>query len=400
MARRRLSGEGSVYSTADGRARGAVSLPDGRRRYVSGRTEREVLDKIRQIQRDVEDGLAVTSRRAGTLDEYMQSWLTETLPARVATGTVSKSTLNSYSDNYRLHIKPHLGNLRRDKIQPATIRKWQATLLTTRSGRRRKGATDDQVPFLSPRTVAYCHAILRAAINDALHDEIAGFRRNVVELVEPPRGRGKGKAIDTGDLAPLLEQIAKHKWRALWLVYLGTGLRRGEALGLRWPDIDLEAGTAEVTRALTRRDGKLVDVTVKTPGSEATIPLSPTVVAVLRAHRKEQMTARMAAPVWVDPARVFTTELGTPLEPRNVNRAWTAMCTKAGVDGARVHDLRHTMATMALRAGSDMKAIQQLLRHTRLATTSDIYTDVVHEIQREAADKVGDALRSLGVKDA
>jgi integrase len=195
----------------------------------------------------------------------------------------------------------------------------------------------------------------------------------------------------------VLVAIEAHRWRALWLIFLSLGLRKGEALGLLWPDVDLGTGLVTVQRSLRRRGGRLVDGPVKTQASSATVPVPRPLAAVLAEHRAVQQREREQACTWADPDRVFTTSHGTPLDPRNVNYEWTKVCAAAGIDPIRPHDLRHSMATLALRQGVDIKTIQTMLRHSRLATAADLYTHVLAEVQRSGADRIGDLLIQHGV---
>jgi len=192
----------------------------------------------------------------------------------------------------------------------------------------------------------------------------------------------------------------------MWLTLLAVGLRRGECLALRWSDLDLDAGRLTVRRSLQRlrgerdedtgnRRGRLVEVDPKTEASSATVALPASVVAELREHRQRQRVQRLAAPVWADPALVFTTGVGTALEPRNVNRAFETLRERAGIRHVRLHDLRHAAATFALAAGVDMKSVQTMLRHSRMATTADLYAHVPEEVQVAGAQLMDDLLREL-----
>jgi integrase len=398
---RNTSGDGSLYKTADGRWRAAVSLPGGGRRYLSGRTKSEVAAKRREVLRAIESGQTIGTRRPQTLAQYLDEWLGKTLPNRVAAGRLSQDTLDSYATLTRLHVLPHLGGTRLDRLTPALLRDWITLLLAKprrlAPGQRAEDA-DPGAPRLSPRTVTLVHAVLRAALNDALRDEVPGLRRNVAELVEPPaRTPSRAQPLDLQTLPAVLGAIEAHRWRALWLTYLGLGLRKGEALGLLWSDVDLETGLVTVQRSLRRRGGRLVDGPVKTQASSATVPIPRPLVAVLAQHRAVQQRKREQAYTWSDPDRVFTTSHGTPLDPRNVNYEWTKVCAAAGIDPIRPHDLRHSMATLALRQGVDIKTIQSMLRHSRLATTADLYTHVLAEVQRCGADRIGDLLSQHGV---
>lgn len=443
--RRRANGEGSVYQRHDDptcpplqdgplnekgrptkerpdhRCHGtwvaAVVLPDtGKRKVLYGKSRTEALAKRREVLRDLEDGMPVSSRAPGTVGAWVEGeWLGMTLPSRVAAGTLSPDTLDSYADNWRLHLAPSLGDVRWDKLTPARIRSWQTELLTKPSGRQRQklrpGETELPPPkLLSNRTVAYCHAVLRKALNDAMRDEVPGVRRNVVSLVEPPKvGRGgKGRPLDVDQVTAVLAAIEDDPLRVLWLTYLGLGLRRGEGLALRWSRIDLDAGTVQIAKSIKRRRtaevtasgrrrGQLVEDDPKTEASAATLAVPKPVIAVWREHSTAQKTERMAAKVWADPDLLFTTGVGTAIEPRNVNRAWEMVCERAGVPPIRVHDLRHTMATLMLRQGVDVGVVQRMMRHTRRATTSDVYTTVLEEVQRAGADRMGDFFTELGV---
>lgn len=263
--RRRANGEGSVYQRAsDGLWVGAVVLPDtGKRKVVYGKTERSVLAERRRVLRDIEDGLPVSSRAPGTIGAWIEGeWLGVTLPGRVAAGTLSPDTLDSYADNWRLHIAPSLADVRWDKLTPARIRSWQTALLSKTSARGKP---------LSARTVAYCHAIARKALNDAMRDEVPGLRRNVVSLVEPPkvaRG-GKGRPLDVEQVAAVLAAIEADPLRVLWLTYLGLGLRRGEGLALRWSRVDLDSrhrAHREVAQAASHQRGHRVWPAPRSPG--------------------------------------------------------------------------------------------------------------------------------------
>ena len=394
---RRANGEGTVYQRkTDGRWVGAVTLDDGRRRSVYGTTQREARAKLKDLVLRVDAGLPMTSTRSGTLGAYLDQWVTTTLASRVASGRLKASTADSYADMVRLHITPELGAVPLDKLTPARIRTW----LTAKQRETSARGTP-----LSSRTVAYGHAVLRKALADAQRDELVS--RNVAALVEPPLVRRAAPTVITrAEARALLSEAADDRLGALWLLLLGVGLRRGEALALRWSNVDLDAGTLTVRKSLQRRRtgeftpsgrkrGALVEVDPKTDASAATVALPAQLVARLLAHRKAQIVERMASMVWVDPDLVFTTSLGTALEPRNVNRSWDELCQRAGVRHLRIHDLRHATATFMLAAGVELKLIQATLRHSRLSTTADVYAHVLAEVQRSGADRMDGMLTQL-----
>jgi integrase len=389
--------EGSLYQrSSDGVWVGAVSLPNGKRRVVYGRTQREARDKLRQLQRHVDDGYPVHSGRAMTVGQYLEYWLTVVLPARVAAGHMRRTTLDSYDAVVRQNILPTLGKLPLARLSPTHVREWLSELGLRTSARGRP---------LSARTVAYSHAVLRSALSDAARDELV--TRNVATLVKAPRTRGHQVNPLTPDEAKaVLVASADDRLRTLWIVLLALGLRRGEALGLRWSDVDFDEGVVHIRRSLQRvlgdsdphsgkRSWRLVETAPKTTGSVAALAMPRLVVETLIEHRQRQVEERLGAKVWVDPDLVYTTPIGTPLDPQNVSHAWVALCGRAGIRRVRLHDLRHSAASFMVAAGVDIKVIQSVLRHSRLATTADIYAHVLAHVQRDAADRIDGVLRGL-----
>lgn len=423
---KRGNGEGSVYQReSDGRWVGAVVLPSGERKVVYGRTQREALIKVSALKQAREAGLPVVTGRAVTLGAYLEGWMAEALPAKVQAGRLKASTLDSYRENLRLHVIPYLGR-QPLTLPPGALRTWMAELLEApqlprcsvcaqlrRSGRKlaycpghAERVRQSDWPRLSARTVAYCHAILRSALADAVDDEL--IVRNVAVLVSPPAGpRHAAQALTSAEAGRLLAAAASDPLVVLWMLLLATGLRRGEALALGWADVDLEAGTITISRSLQRlrsstetgrlggRRGRLVEVAPKTAASAAVLALPTVIIDILREHRATQDALREAAETWKDPGLVFATRLGTALEPRNVDRSWKALCAKAGIRELRIHDLRHSAASFLLLQGVDIKVVQAVLRHSRLATTADQYAHVLEQLHTQAAQRMDDFLRGL-----
>lgn len=176
---------------------------------------------------------------------------------------------------------------------------------------------------------------------------------------------------------------------------LAFGPRRGEALAMRWSLIDLDAGAVKLRKQIRRRAGQLVEKDLKTKESRATLSIPAALVELLREHRREQLNARLASPVWADPDLVFATNVGTAIEPRNVNRSWAALRKRAGVPGIRVHDLRHAAASMAFAAGAPVKEVQAMLRHSKESTTSDLYVHVFESVRQATADRMDGVLRQI-----
>ena len=175
---------------------------------------------------------------------------------------------------------------------------------------------------------------------------------------------------------------------------LATGLRRGEALALHWSDVDLDAGLLRVRWTLSRTSQGLQLDEPKTDKSRRTVPLPRSAVEALRAHRTQQQEEQLAsAGAWQEHGLVFTTEIGTPLEPRNVLRRFEVLAERAGLRGVTPHTLRHSAASLLLAAGTHTKVVQEHLGHSSYAITADIYSHVGPAQQREAADRLDQALR-------
>lgn len=396
-AKKTPNNEGSVYQRAsDGRWVGAVTLPSGRRRVAYGKTEREALAKRRKLLAEVEAGRPLPSGRTPSLGQYLQHWLKVRIPAEVEAGHLELSTADSYEQVIRCHVLPTpLAAVRLNALSPDDFRAWQRERLKAKSARGTK---------LSARTVGMSHAVVRRALNDAVRDGV--LSRNVAALVPLPAGQMKPvEPLDETGLAAVLAEAIADTLRVLWLVMLGLGLRKGEALGLRWSRIDLDAGTVRIRKQILRerepakesggtRRGRLVEKDTKTPESKGTMLIPAALVVVLRQHRAEQRKARLAARIWMDPDLVFTTSVGTALEPRNVNRSWSAVCKRAGAQ-CRVHDLRHAAASLAFAEGASIKEVQEMLRHSRESTTSNIYVHVLESVRRGTADKMDGVLRRL-----
>lgn len=386
MASRRAAGEGSVHKRKQGGWQGSTTVGivagQRRRKTVYGATQREVLDKLAAIRRTLDAGLPVGTSRPMTLGDYLEAWLRDTLPT-----VVRPSTAESYSSLTRQHIVPGLGHHRLDKLTAVDIRAFLRDKSTQTSPRTKRP--------LSPRTVQYLHAVLRLALEQARRDDLVV--RNVAGLVAGPKvQRPEIEPLTPEEAGHLFAQATTDRLSPLWLLVTALGLRRGEALALRWEDVNLDRGHLQVKATVQRAGGKLVRAEMpKTKSSRRALPLPAIVVEALRAHRAAQVQERIASEVWIDDKLVFTTNIGTPLEPRNVLRSLHALCDRAEVRRVRIHDLRHAAASFMLLKGVDMRVVMGTLGHSRLATTSDLYTHLLEPVQRAAADRMDDLLRQV-----
>jgi integrase len=378
---RRSQGTGSIYLRPDGRWCGIIDLgwSNGkrRRRFVYGKSESEVVGKLQEVQRQILTGEPVLTGRE-TLEEYLECWLLDTLP-----GTVKPSTERSYGAVVRQHIIPELGRIQLRKLQPAHVRRLLRQKAT--QPRRDTKYADKRGEPLSPRMVQYIHAVLRRALEQARMDELV--TRNVAALVKPPKlPRYEWQYLTPQQARQLLDAVREDRLYAIYAVAVAIGLRRGEVLGLRWQDVDLDEGTLYVRRSLQRLNGQLVLGDTKTDKSYRRVPLPRVCIASLREHRERQEKERAEALVWLDEwGLVFTTKHGTPIEPRNLLRHFQVQCEKLGLPKLRFHDLRHTCASLLLAQGVDLPIVKETLGHAAIATTM---------IQRKAADRMDDLLGS------
>ena len=412
--RTRANREGRVYQRgSDKRWVGVVWPPEvigGKPRYVYGKSREEARAKKEALEAELADAVPGAAGKDTTLARYLEHWLTRTLPQMVAAGNLAQSTLDSYRDNAEKHIIPDLGKITLRHLTVPRLRQWQYDLSQKPSGRpRRKLRKGEKAlpppPPLSPRTVAYCRSILHKAIADAIADDVYGLKANVVDKVRPPKLAEAEIAPPTrAEFAALFPVMTGDRLWCYWLAVLALGLRRGEGLGLRWSDIDWEAREARIVKTVQRmrgekdpdsgrRKGVLVSKGLKTKASKATVAIPDEMMDGLAEWRRQQHEARMKAKAkgaWLDADLVFTTSVGTALEPRNVNRAWDAVCAKAGVRQVRIHDLRHAWGSY-VAPKVPRKAVQAGLRHARPSTT-DIYVHVLEEMKRDAADAMNAVL--------
>ncbi len=387
--KRSAAGRPSPYLRGDGRWAVQIERPPvagkRRRQVIYGSTQAEVVALARRAERALEAGDPLTDARL-TLGRYLNSWVHTTLPC----SDLRPSTLDSYSDIVERHLIPSLGHHKLRELRPPHIRAMLTEKAAEVSARGRP---------LSARTVQYIHAVLRKALSDAVRDDL--MAQNPALKVQPPRiARPPVKPLTSVEIQRVLASLHGDRLAAMWLVLISMGLRKGEVLGLRWDDLDLDVGTLTVARSIRRERGvlnvatgkrlsQLVEGSIKTGATGVrTLAIPGSVVPALRQHRSAQTRERLAAPAWAEPDRVFTTAHGTTIDPRSVNRLWVTVCTRAGVRQVRVHDLRHGTASVLLTQGVAMRAVMETLGHTRMATTSDIYSHVLDELNRDTASRM------------
>jgi integrase len=373
---RKMNGEGSVYQRrSDGRWMATVTLGRNEhgklvRKYLSGRTKAEVLEKMRKVQRNVDDGLPLADEHI-TVDELLDRWFRDVIRHQV-----SESTYSNYETVARLHIRPRLGRVKLAKLRPTDV------------GAFISAKVDEGY---SVSTVGRMRSVLMQAIAEAQRWDLVG--RNVAAISRGPRGsRAEGRTLTMEQARTLLAFLKGDPYEALFVTVLGLGLRRGEALGLRWSDVDLESRTLTVRHALTRRKSGLVLGEVKTRQSRRSLNLPEPVAKVLVAHRADQHRRQLAAAVWDESDHVFTTGEGGPLDPRNIYRTFVRICDRAGLGHWHPHELRHSAASIMLAAGVPLEVVSNILGHSSIRITADVYGHIMAPQRQAAADKMAAAL--------
>lgn len=353
-----------VVHTAEGR----------KRRTVYGKTRAEVAKKLAKALSQREDGLVFD---AGNLKvkEYLERWLQDSVE-----GNVRSRTLSNYQMQVRRHIVPALGSVKLKALSPAHVQGLYRQKLD--SG-------------LAPSSVRYIHAVLHRALKQALRWGLVP--RNVSEAVDLPKlVNEEVDALLPEEARAFLEAARGDRFEALYVVAVTTGMRRGELLGLRWSDVTLDGtATLRVARQLQRmRDGSGLKFVPPKSGKGRTIRLPLRTVEALKAHRARQAEEKLkAGSLYQDGGLVFATEVGTPLEPSNIDRrSFKPLLQKAGLPDMRFHDLRHTCATVLLTEGVNPKFVQELLGHADVGLTLGTYSHFLPSMGDQTAAAMESAL--------
>jgi integrase len=308
------------------------------------------------------------------LADWIERWITTALEA----SSRKRSSKVLYARLARKHLSPApLGSTPLDRLRKTHIDGLIVEL------RKRE---------LSDSTVRLVYTVLRGALNDAVTDGLMG--RNPCTLVKRPGvQRTEAKHLDAATVSAVLTAAQGLRYRKVLLLIAASGLRRGEALGLRWEHVNLTDGWLKVTATLGRVGDELVITEPKTARSRRMVPLSAAVVAMLKAQRKTQLEERLrAGDRWTDTGLVFTTEFGGPVDPYNLLRTIKVAAEKAGVKGVGVHTLRHSAAVAWLEAGMHIRAVADLLGHSSIAVTGDIYGHTSDDTARAAIDGLSGVL--------
>ena len=375
---KRANGEGNVRQRADGRWEGSLSYVDPvtdkrRRAYVYGKTAAEARRELKKVRHRIEGG-----KPAKDAPVTLGSWLARWRETSLAASDRKPTTKALYAALSRKHLEGgDIGAMRLDKLKPTDV---EALIVKLRTA------------GLSDSTVRSVYAVLRQALDVAVRDGLLATNP-VAKVKRPGVTRQEARYLPAADVARLLDAAKDLRYFSALALMASTGLRRGEVTGLRWCDVDLERAELRVRATLSRVDGKLVLTEPKTERSRRRLPLHAGVVAALKAWRKQQIAERLAAGnQWTDTGMVFCTELGTMVDPRNLLRTVELAARKAGIENVGAHTMRHSAAVAWLESGVHIKAAADLLGHSSISITGDLYGHTSDDTARAAVDGLGAAL--------
>lgn len=360
-------------------ARYTVQTPDGpKRKTIYDRRYKEVERKLSEARGDAARGIVHDDENM-LLGEYLSRWLRDS-----QRGSVRESTFDRDSYLIRLHVQPVLGRIKLSKLTPLAVQGLYRDRLDT---------------GLSSSTVNKIHTVLHKALGQAVQWDL--IPRNPAAAVKAPRPVSEEmRPLSAEEARRLLDAARGDRLEALYVLAVTTGMRRGELLGLKWSDIDLQDARLGIRRTLTRVDnGKRHSLgDTKNKKGRRTVRLTPQAVDVLRSHLEQQLREiEDLGDLYDDHGLVFTSEAGTPINPANLrNRSFATLLRRAGLPHIRFHDLRHTCATLLLGKGVHPKFVQELLGHATIAITLDTYSHVMPGMGDQTATAMEDVLSSSG----
>lgn len=374
---RRGHGEGSVYQRKDKRWVASITLEGRKRKYFYGETKKEVLEQLKTALHQQQQGTLVTGPQQ-KVEQFLTHWL-ETFQRP----TMRVRSFTRYQDLLRLHILPVIGHHQLQKLSPQHIQGLYAQKL-------KEG--------LSASTVHSIHTVLHKALDTAVRWHL--LSRNVCDHVSLPRQtRYEIHPLTPEQAQQFLKAAENHRLKALFILALVTGMRLGELLGLKWQDINMTENTLQVRRTLsyTNKIGYL-ETEPKTEKGRRNIFLPAFVIEELKAHRTRQLEERLkVGELWENRDLVFCTAVGSYFNPTSsIQRLFKNILKQAELPTIRFHDLRHSAATLLLGMGVHPKIVQELLGHSNISMTMNIYSHVLPSMQKEAMEKMNTMLQEQG----
>jgi integrase len=367
----RRRGKGTYELTID---LGKDSNGRRQRKFVNVKGTRKEADrKLRDILASIDKGLPVDAGKL-SLREMLQRWLRDYVVPNTRARTAER-----YESDIRLHIDPAIGHIQLSRLSPADIQAMEARLLETGK---------------SARSVQHIHAVLREALKHALRWGLVF--RNPAEAVDPPRpSRPEIQPPNADAVWGILEAAKETSYYSALFFMAFTGCRRGEALGLRWTDIDLENCNAAIVQSLQRVKGQgLVFQAPKSAKSRRAISLDSDTIDMLHEHRGKQLLRQVElGGAYSDQGLVFPGPLGGPIDPSVLTRTFEKLVRRMGLTNTRLHDLRHFHATLLLQQGTNPKIVQERLGHSSFVITMDTYSHVAPGLQKQASQDFALAMK-------
>ena len=343
-------------------------------------TKKDAEKRLSELLGQLDNGNYIKPGKS-TLSEFLKLWLRD-----YAKPNLSPGSFERYESIVRVHLTPNLGNIPLIKLRPEHLQKHYT--VTLNSG-------------LSARTVRYHHVVLHIALKTAVKWGL--LSRNVADAVDPPRTRNtEMNTWDEADIIHFLNAAKDTPYYALFHTALFTGMRRSELLALRWQDIDFIYGQISVSRGLHHlNDGSYIFTQPKSAKSQRTIALSPSAILALKEHHEKQRLEKIIQGISLsDDDLVFSHPDGNPLRPNTVSRAWTILAARAGLRVIRLHDARHSHASLMLKQGTHPKIVQERLGHSTISVTLDTYSHVAPGLQEAAANRFDEAITTKYNKTA
>ena len=380
MARKRANGEGNIRKRKDGRWEGRYTAGydpvTGKAisKNVLGKTQAEVKEKLARAMEETK-GLDIVKADNYTVGQWLDVWFE--YYAKIKVRPSSHKTYEGYIKN---HIKPNIGNIPLAKLTTLDLQRMYQKLLT--EGRVERIESQNQPKGLSPKTVRNLNQIISSAMKLAMDQRL--IPKNPADGCALPKVEHKEmKTLPVEQLNAFLMEAKKTGTFEMYYIDLATGLRRGELLGLKWQDVDLNNGIIHVRRQVGRINGKVQEAPLKTKNAYRNISIGSDAVSILSEKKKKDGNFS---------EYVFPSPTGGPMSPDSVLKMLHRVLERAGLPEIRFHDLRHTFATLALQNGVDIKTVSGMLGHFSAGFTLDTYAHVTTAAQRQAADTIGDVL--------
>lgn len=363
----------------------------GKRPKASADSEIDAVAKLVELERKRARRLNLADSRQ-TLAQWLRMWLDD-----VVRHELKESTAADYAYVVDRYIIPHLGRIRLCDLGVAHVRRWLNTLRTQKVIIKTKKKPQGEPRVLTAGTIQNAYRRLRTALGLAVKERL--IEENVAALVDPPESEPRDMhPLTAGQARQLLKTLEseQHRLYALYLLALTLGPRAGELLGLRWVDLNWERAELKITQQVRTVRNVITFTSPKTKKSRRTLPLSEDLLIALRVRwQLYQEEKNLPDHPWNEHGLIFPSEVGTPIGPRNLHRAFKRLLKRAELPSIRVHDLRHTAASLMLAAGAPITDVSELLGHSSPAITARVYAHAYEEGKRQAVETMARLLRKV-----